>query len=66
MKGAVKTDRTKLMKLTTTQTRGATYLREQNHTTDPHADEVAELLAWAKLRASNLAIAAALKEVRHD
>ena len=53
------------MKLTTTQTRGATYLREQNHTTDPHTDEVAELLAWAKLRASNLAIAAALKEVRH-
>lgn len=53
------------MKLKTTQTRGASYLRELNHTNNPHADEVAEILAWAKLRASNLAIVAALKEVRH-
>lgn len=48
-----------------TQTRGATYMRNLSHTTNPHADEVAEILARAKLRASNLRIAAALKEMRH-
>lgn len=53
------------MKRKMTQTRGANYLRELNHTNNPHADDVAETLAWAKLRASNLAIAKALKEVRH-
>lgn len=53
------------MKIFQTQTRGATYLRELNHTINPHADEVAEILALAKLRASNERIAASLKEVRH-
>lgn len=47
------------------QSRGATYLRQLNHTSNPHADKVAEILARAKLRASNARIAANLKEVRH-
>lgn len=48
--------------------RGADYLRSLNKTVDAHAEEVAELLAWAKLRAYNRrmdAIRFSLKEVRH-